>query len=171
MIQPHVDCHPRLAIRGPLEARLQAADLVILGGMNEGIWPRSLDDDLWIARPMLAEIGLNPPERQIGQIAHDLAQALAVPQVLMTRAERIDGVPTVASRWWRRLEAMLEAAGLKLPEDPAEAILCGRSLLAWAEALDAHLESMNDSVQAKLIHEPPVPPLKARPSCLISYRY
>jgi len=33
--------HPRLAILGPLEARLQRFDLVVLGGLNEGAWPRS----------------------------------------------------------------------------------------------------------------------------------
>ena len=31
--------HPRLAIYGALEARLQRADLTILGGLNEGVWP------------------------------------------------------------------------------------------------------------------------------------
>ncbi|MEO0700109.1 MAG: hypothetical protein AAFY81_10425, partial [Pseudomonadota bacterium] len=31
--------HPRLAIYGVLEARLQTADLVIVGGLQEGVWP------------------------------------------------------------------------------------------------------------------------------------
>ena len=33
--------HPRLAILGPLEARLQRFDLIVLGGLNEGTWPRA----------------------------------------------------------------------------------------------------------------------------------
>jgi ATP-dependent helicase/nuclease subunit B len=33
--------HPRLAILGPLEARLQRFDLTILGGLNEGSWPQN----------------------------------------------------------------------------------------------------------------------------------
>ena len=32
--------HPGIAIWGTLEARVQSADLVVLGGLNEGVWPR-----------------------------------------------------------------------------------------------------------------------------------
>ena len=35
-VRPRFGKHPRLAIWGPLEARLQRADLLILGGLNEG---------------------------------------------------------------------------------------------------------------------------------------
>ena len=31
--------HPRIFIWGLLDARLQHADLMILGGLNEGVWP------------------------------------------------------------------------------------------------------------------------------------
>ena len=39
VVRPRFGRHPRLAIWGLLEARLQQADLVVLGGLNEGIWP------------------------------------------------------------------------------------------------------------------------------------
>ena len=35
--------HPRLHIWGQLEARLQHADLLLLGGLNEGTWPALVD--------------------------------------------------------------------------------------------------------------------------------
>src|SRR5581483_9711155 len=38
ILRPAYGRHPRLAIWGPLEARLQRADLLILGGLNEGSW-------------------------------------------------------------------------------------------------------------------------------------
>ena len=41
VVRPAYGRHPRLAIWGLVEARLQQADLVVLGGLNEGTWPRS----------------------------------------------------------------------------------------------------------------------------------
>ncbi|MEM8914924.1 MAG: double-strand break repair protein AddB, partial [Pseudomonadota bacterium] len=53
--------HPRLAIWGPLEARLQTADRVILGGLNEGTWPRDPAPDPWMSFDMQLTFGLAPP--------------------------------------------------------------------------------------------------------------
>ena len=71
--------HPRLAILGPLEARLQRFDLTILGGLNEGTWPRGAGADPWFSRPMRATLGLEQPERSIGLSAHDFAMLAAGP--------------------------------------------------------------------------------------------
>ena len=38
-VRPPYGGHPRIFIWGLLEARLQQADLMILGGLNEGVWP------------------------------------------------------------------------------------------------------------------------------------
>ncbi len=38
-VRPTYGGHPRLAILGPLEARLQSFDLIVLGGLNESNWP------------------------------------------------------------------------------------------------------------------------------------
>ena len=38
-VRPPYGGHPRIFIWGLLEARLQRADLVVLGGLNEGVWP------------------------------------------------------------------------------------------------------------------------------------
>jgi ATP-dependent helicase/nuclease subunit B len=121
--------HPRLAIWGPLEARLQRADLLILGGLNEGTWPRPSDPGPWLSRPMRRDFGLPPLERRIGLAAHDVAQAMAAGEVVLTRSARVDGTPTVPSRWLMRLEGVLAAAGLAMPSLDAP--------LAWARALDA----------------------------------
>ena len=39
VVRPRGGTHPRLSILGPLEARMLDADIIILGGLNEGIWP------------------------------------------------------------------------------------------------------------------------------------
>ncbi|MFN3959410.1 MAG: double-strand break repair protein AddB, partial [Parvularculaceae bacterium] len=58
--------HPRLMILGPLEARLLSVDHVILGGLNEGVWPQGAPADPFLSRAMRERIGLPSPERRIG---------------------------------------------------------------------------------------------------------
>ncbi|MEC9342689.1 MAG: double-strand break repair protein AddB, partial [Pseudomonadota bacterium] len=49
--------HPRLAIWGPLEARLLGVDLMVLGGLNEGTWPAAARNDPFLNRPMRGALG------------------------------------------------------------------------------------------------------------------
>ena len=112
-VREGVGRHPRLAILGPLEARLQRFDLTILGGLNETGWPQAAGADPWFSRDMRKALGLEPPERRIGQAAHDFAMLAAQPDVLLTRAAKADGTPTVASRWLQRLEQLTGGLGIK----------------------------------------------------------
>jgi ATP-dependent helicase/nuclease subunit B len=116
-VRPRFGKHPRLAIWGPLEARLQQADLLVLGSLNEGTWPAESAIDPWLNRPMRQGLGLPAPERKIGLSAHDFQQAMGAPKVLLTRAERVDGAPTVPSRWLLRLDAFLTCAAEGLPSN------------------------------------------------------
>jgi ATP-dependent helicase/nuclease subunit B len=97
--------HRRLKVLGLLEARLLSVDRVVLGGLDEGTWPPRTESDAFLNRPMRAKVGLPPPERRIGQTAHDFVQALGCPDVVMTRALKRDGSPMVASRFLQRLKA------------------------------------------------------------------
>lgn len=105
-IRPAYGGHPRVFIWGLLEARLQQADLMILGGLNEGVWPAVPSPDPWLAPKIRANLGLPGLEFRIGLSAHDFASALGARQVLITRARRDSRSPTVASRLWLRLQAM-----------------------------------------------------------------
>jgi ATP-dependent helicase/nuclease subunit B len=103
VVRPRFGRHPRLNIWGPLEARLQHADVIILAGLNEGTWPPDPGMDPWMSRQMRAAVGLSLPERRIGLAAHDFAQAFAAPRVVLSRSQRFGGQPTVPSRWLLRL--------------------------------------------------------------------
>lgn len=120
--------HPRLAILGPIEARLFHADVMILGGLNEGNWPPDIGMDPWLNRPMRQEMGFPSPERRIGLSAHDFGQAIACPHVYLTRALKIDGTPTLACRWLERLDVYLKSWNLEIPEEPR--------ILEWVRQLD-----------------------------------
>ncbi|WP_127116126.1 double-strand break repair protein AddB [Shimia sediminis] len=100
--------HPGVLIWGTLEARVQGADLVILGGLNEGSWPEAPAPDPWLNRKMRHDAGLLLPERRIGLSAHDFQQAVAAPEVWVTRSVRSDEAETVPSRWINRLMNLLD---------------------------------------------------------------
>ena len=99
--------HPRIFVWGLLEARLQKADLMILGGMNEGVWPSLPSPDPWLAPQIRRTLGLPGLDFRTGLAAHDFISALGAPRVLLTRARRDSRSPTIASRLWLRLQAML----------------------------------------------------------------
>ena len=105
-VRPPYGGHPRIFIWGLLEARLQRADLVILGGLNEGVWPGLPAPDPWLPPKVRATLGMPTLEFRIGLAAHDFASALGAREVLITRARRDGRSPTVASRFLLRLDAI-----------------------------------------------------------------
>jgi ATP-dependent helicase/nuclease subunit B len=146
-------------IWGTLEARVQTAELAILGGLNEGIWPRQPAADPWLSRTLRREIGLPLPERQIGLAAHDFQQAIGAPRVLLTRATRDAEAPTVASRWLLRLENLLGGLGAEGEAALAGAKSRGRILLRQSVLLDRP-----DTAILPARRPSPRPPPEARPA-------
>lgn len=110
VVRPAYGGHPRVAIYGLLEARLQQADMVICAGLNEGSWPRLAQPDPWLAPRIRRDLKLPAPERNIGLAAHDLASMLGAQEVILTRSKRDRSGPTVASRFLLRMQALLGSA-------------------------------------------------------------
>ncbi|SEB60371.1 DNA helicase/exodeoxyribonuclease V, subunit B [Nitratireductor aquibiodomus] len=152
VVKPTMGADRRVAIWGTLEARLLHVDTMVLGGMNEGTWPAIPSSDRFMSRLMKAELSLEPPERRIGQAAHDFMMAMGTKNVVLTRAARAGDAPAVASRWLQRLTAF---AG----KDVAETMRArGRELIAWARLLD-------DRPDEDFAPRPePAPPVEARPT-------
>ena len=154
--------HPHIMIWGTLEARVQGADLVILGGLNDGSWPKLPNPDPWLNREMRQNAGLLLPDRQIGLSAHDYQQAIAAREVVLTRAHRTADAETVASRWVNRLTNLLDG----LPGIGGDVALKdmrarGNDWLAQAAALE------DPGVQvAPAIRPAPRPPVEHRPKSL-----
>ena len=146
--------NPHVRIFGLLEARLQSADRILLGGLNEGTWPPETSSDPWLSRPMRLELGLNLPELRVGLSAHDFAQGLGAPEVILTRAARQAGAPTVSSRFLQRLAAV---AGEKRWKAALER---GAIYAGYARAID------HPAKVSPVPRPQPVPPPQARPSQL-----
>jgi len=147
-----------IMIWGTLEARVQGADLVILGGLNEGSWPEAAAPDPWLNRQLRNQAGLLLPERRIGLAAHDFQQAIAAPEVWLTRAERSDESDTVPSRWLNRMTNLLSGLpDLHGPQLLSEMRARGQTWLGWADVLETPRPAPAAPRPA------PCPPVSARP--------
>ena len=121
--------HPRLKILGTIEARMQQADTVILGGLNEGVWPPFSQKDMWINNVSRTQLGLPDRHWRIALSAHDFIMAAASSEVMITRSFVTDGAPNQASRWLARLDAVVAAAGLSAYLD--------KQIPVWMKAVNA----------------------------------
>lgn len=153
--------HPRLAIWGPLEARLQTADRIILAGLNEGVWPAQPAADAFLPRVFRKQIGLADPDERIGLSAHDFAQLAAAPDVVLLNSRRREDKPAIASRWLWRLKTLVRGA---LGDDAASALgpALDQDPLAWL----AQLERAPDLPSGFTAEPRPKPPVEARPDKL-----
>lgn len=141
--------HPRVFIWGLLEAQLQSVDVVVLGGLVEGVWPPATDPGPWLSRPMRARAGLPSAEEAVGLTAHDfMATACAAPVAVLSCPRRLDGAPAVPARWLVRLDAFLAGQGMRLPAHQAA---------SWAGQLD------QPATVQRLSPPAPRPPLELRP--------
>jgi ATP-dependent helicase/nuclease subunit B len=145
--------HPRVTIHGLIEGRLQQADIMILAGLNEGIWPALPAANPWINRTMRTQLDLPAPEEVIAQEAHDFITALSAPVVYLTRAARRDGAPTIPARWWHRLSGVLTDKKLHAQWEQS-----GQHWAQWAKNMDAAPDN-----PPRLTAPAPCPPVTARP--------
>lgn len=151
-VKPPAGADDRVAIWGALEARLQSVDTLVLGGLNEGSWPHRAASDRFMSRLMKSGLELEPPERRIGQAAHDFWMASGTPEIVLTRAVRAGDAPAVASRWLQRL---LTYVG----EEPAAELRArGETLIHWARQLDSIAPAR------PIVRPQPKPPVVSRPN-------
>ena len=146
--------HRRILILGQLESRLIHRDIMILGGLNEGTWPKDSGPDPWMSRPMRSNFGLPPPDRLTGLAAHDFAEHLSAERVFITRSLKVDGAASVPARWLQKLRTLLTAEGLLT--DWANQ---GR-YLGWVKQMD----SPKSMTPLSASMPEPSPPLHVRPT-------
>ncbi len=150
-VRTNYGTHPRLSILGPIEALLQSFDYVIIGELNEGIWPKLPKADMWMSRPMMIDFGFATPEKNIGILGSAFCHFMMADNVILTRADRIDGSPIQKSRWLLRLETVLKALEVGVTE------IINSDIYYLANNLDTPIKFTPIKAPA------PCPPLNARP--------
>lgn len=167
-VRPFQPREPRFHILGPLEAQLQHPDLLILSGLNEGVWPKNPEQNSWLNRSMRAELGLDPPERRLGLGAHDFWQAMGVQNLVLTHALRRADAPSLPARWLQRFFALLP------PSVTAQMKEEGNRFCRWAQSIDFPEEGSrperagekSSTLKFAPARPCPRPPLSARPVAL-----
>jgi ATP-dependent helicase/nuclease subunit B len=74
---------------------------------------------------MRQQLGMPALEERVGDMAHIFASLLGAERVYLTRAVKLEGVPTLPSRWLLRIRALFEGVGAEAAAEP---------WLAWAKA-------------------------------------
>ena len=150
-----VRAHParsQIRIIGTIDARIMSADLVVLAGLNEGVWPGAPGFDPWLNRAMRRDLGLRAPDAETGLSAHDFQQAISAPRVILSRSLRSGDAETVPSRWLNRLTTVLG------PDRTRALIAKGDALIRAAEALERP-----DQAEKLAVRPAPIPPQSVRP--------
>lgn len=160
VVPPATAGHPRLSIWGPLEARLQKADHMILAGLNEDVWPRRPGADPFLPAHFKTSLGLPDPEERMGLMAHDFAGLACSPRVTCLYAARRGDAPAVASRWIWRLKTLVRGAGAEAALNPSP----DDDPRPWAEALWTVPPSLK--VPDRFAEPRPRPPVESRPERL-----
>jgi ATP-dependent helicase/nuclease subunit B len=144
-----------VAIWGTVDARVMSADLVVLAGLNEGVWPPAPPFDPWLNRALRRAAGLRLPDRETGLSAHDFQQAIAAREVILSRSLRTGDAETVPSRWLNRLTAVIGEVETK------QVVAKGNHLMEQAASLDLPAKRL------KAENRPaPIPPAGVRPTRL-----
>ncbi|MBQ3696099.1 MAG: PD-(D/E)XK nuclease family protein [Alphaproteobacteria bacterium] len=149
-VRPRYGMHPRLDILGPIESRFHHADMCIIAGLNEGIFPPIPETGPWLNRPMRKKLGIPAPEEKTTELSMDFAHNFCSKEVYLTRSIKTDGTQTIPSRFIERLKAVAQINHLQLPE------------------YKAHLSELLDTpfVYDKIVRPAPRPSVDARPNSL-----
>lgn len=110
---PQFNAHPRLFMLTPVEARLQHFEHVVLGNMQDAIWPGERAQSPWLNLAQQAQLGLPNAKDHAALMAHDVLMLASAPSVLLTWRQRDGGSPTQRSRYVERLVARLAAQGVE----------------------------------------------------------
>ena len=95
----------RVVVLGTIESRMQTADVVILTGLNEGMFPSRGYENAWLPRATAEKIGLPSPNRKVSLQALDFMNLSCGAQVYWLRSAVSGGVQTTESRFVSRVMA------------------------------------------------------------------
>ena len=100
---PENDVHT--CVLGTIESRMQTADVVILTGLNDGMFPARGYENAWLPRVIAERIGLPSPDRKVSLMSLDFMNLSCGGDVYWLRSKMSGGVQTTESRFISRVAA------------------------------------------------------------------
>lgn len=99
------DC--KVSVIGTIESRMQTADVVILTGLNEGMFPSTGYENAWLPRIISQKIGLPSPNRKVSLMALDFMTLSCGTEVYWLRSKQSGGALTIESRFLSRVRVAI----------------------------------------------------------------
>jgi ATP-dependent helicase/nuclease subunit B len=149
---PQFTAHPQLFMLTPLEARLQWFDWVVLGNMQDALWPGLHGQSAWLNLAQQQQLGLPGNDEHATLMAHDVLLLGSGPRVFLSYRQRDGGAPAARSRYIERLVACLAMQGVE------EATITHHDY--------RELASAQDTARGFAPEPPPQPQPAARPAQL-----
>ena len=106
-IRPIADSDCKICVIGTIESRMQTADVVILTGLNEGMFPSLGYENAWLPRKISAQIGLPSPNRKVSLMALDFINLSCGKEVYWLRSKQSGGVLIPESRFLSRVRVTI----------------------------------------------------------------
>ncbi len=99
------DC--RVCVIGTIESRMQTADVVILTGLNEGMFPSIGYENSWLPKNISQKIGLPSPNRKVALQALDFMILSCGSMVYWLRSKQSGGALNTESRFLSRVRVAI----------------------------------------------------------------
>lgn len=100
---PPADTH--VCVLGTIESRMQTADVIILTGLNDGMFPARGYENAWLPAAISEKIGLPSPDRKVSLMSLDFMNLSCGTEVYWLRSTVSGGTQTTESRFISRVMA------------------------------------------------------------------
>ncbi len=104
-VRPQMQADARICVLGTIESRMQTADVVILTGLNEGMFPARGYENAWLPRAVARRVGLPSADRKVSLMALDFMNLSCGKRVYWLRSKMSGGTQTTESRFLSRVMA------------------------------------------------------------------
>lgn len=102
-LRPPMDDTARICVLGTIESRMQTADVVILTGLNEGMFPARGYENAWLPRGVAMSAGLPSADRKVSLMSLDFMNLSCGGKVYWLRSKMSGGTQTTESRFLSRV--------------------------------------------------------------------
>lgn len=92
-----------VCVLGTIESRMQTADVIILTGLNDGMFPSIGYENAWLPRDIANKIGMPSPNRKVSLMALDFMNLSCGENVYWLRSKNSGGTLTTESRFLSRV--------------------------------------------------------------------
>ena len=103
-VRKKLDDNCNIRVLGMVEARMQKADVIILTGLNDGMFPAKGYENAWLPRKVsLEEIGLPSPNKKVSLMALDFINLSCANEVYWLRTSQSGEAVNLESRFLSRV--------------------------------------------------------------------